>query len=59
MDETTLRAIAKRHGALSNKAYAAHADFEPHQWVIDAMAEVKREAYDDGYHDATAECDCG
>lgn len=42
--------IAKRHAALSEHDYTQASDFEPHWWVIEAMAE----AYEDGKSDDDA-----
>lgn len=63
MDRLTLREIAVRHAALSGKVYAQAPDFEPHEWVLRALAEAAgstddqleaawQEGYEVGYGEA-------
>lgn len=40
MDRLKLREIAVRHAALSGMVYAQAPDFEPHEWVLRALAEA-------------------
>lgn len=63
MDRLKLREIAVRHAALSGMVYAQAPDFEPHEWVLRALAEVAEtpdegnhidaynEGFDDGFRD--------
>lgn len=47
MDDLKLKHIVQHHAALSGKKCTQVCNFEPHQWVIDAMREAVEEALAD------------
>lgn len=60
--ESAIR-IAKYHAALSDLPYTQVENFEPHKWVLDAIAEAyqdgeldgRDDGYDAGYEDGIEE----
>jgi hypothetical protein len=55
VDREDAKVIAKKHAAASTEEYTQVADFEPHEWVINAIIvaayDARTEGFDEGYEE--------